>query len=203
MGWFFETPAQISYISGQFPGKLLAALQTEDDSKKFMYFLAHRELLYAVLKFFDYPIALTGVRKGYLPTASTIVWELHKDEGDTEPHIKTFIWWPTQERGEKERSTGKDNPLLMQTGHDVEATPNACKDMTKCHLSTILEVFKSRLAKTGSYKELCAPHAAVNELVEKPSPIDLWLQPREVSHKLFIDEDYALHKQAAEQIIYN
>ncbi|CEM31535.1 unnamed protein product [Vitrella brassicaformis CCMP3155] len=63
----------------------------------------------------DYPIALTDVRKGYLPTASTIVWELHKDEGDTEPHIKTFIWWPTQERGEKERSIGKDNPLLMQT----------------------------------------------------------------------------------------
>lgn len=149
----YGTDAQQTYTSMDFPETLLGAFDSAKKSVELMdiddfghpfqqveVFVGHREALYAAAKFFGFDFEITGLPNSEVPVSTAIIFELLRDnDKNLETQDDFFV---------------RTNVYTPFDGHYTMAYPD-CRSPRLCKLSELHKIFKTRVKRTGAWRELC------------------------------------------------
>lgn len=122
IGRILGTDEQITYLNGQLPEVMLSNLQNNLVGRglKFYAYHGHREMLYAVGKFFeiDFNIKFPALPKGAIPPGTSIFFELHDMTDLNKPNYnsQSRIRKEVEEEEKRERAEAETETATTSSG---------------------------------------------------------------------------------------
>jgi len=163
-GRLLSKPEQHTYMVGEFPGKILKTfndvLNNDPRGVKMFGYHGHRELLYALAKFFDisFEFDMAGFQEHGIPSATTLFFELHdlnsteaktNDLSDAGMYVRLVVYAPCKKLTDLEK--GPAEVFCKGIGYRFGFHPHS--DFVP--YDTFVGHITNTIKRTGSYVDLC------------------------------------------------